>query len=116
VLWGLDKTFRELAIGYSTGLAATTALIFVVKDLHDQIDRRWRAPATSAVLHHCTVVFNSFRYPWINMANSLEIEHDGEWYDNRLFDEIERKLDLQACAESHASISESLSSCAGVRS
>jgi hypothetical protein len=94
-------TLTDVVTGFSTGLAATMVLVFVVKGIYEEADRRHRAPATLAALHNCTLIFNDFRYLWIDMANSLGLAHDGKWYQKELFDEIEQRLNLQDRAQSH---------------
>jgi hypothetical protein len=92
----MGASFKELVTGFSTGLAATMVLVFVIKITYDEADRRQRAPATLAALHHCTLIFDDFRYIWLNMADALSLEHGGKWYEREFFDQIKQRLDLQA--------------------
>ena len=90
---------EDLVTGFATGFAATVALIFVIKKIYEDIDQKRRAPAEVAALHNAILIYNDFRYLWINMANQLGLQ-EGEWYDRDFLSKIEGNVFLERRANS----------------
>lgn len=87
---------HEILLGVATGLLATTAMIFVVQKIIDDINRAQHAPAMLVSLSICTDIYQIFTECWFEMGRSKGlIENSTDWEDKDFLKRLQRNINLQ---------------------
>jgi hypothetical protein len=86
----------DVLLGLSTGIIATTAMIFVVQKIIDDMNTTKEAPAILISLSICAKLYQIFKYTWIEMGESRNLmEKDTEWTSRKYFMILQREMRLQ---------------------
>ena len=89
-------TLPDVLVGVSTGIIATTAMIFVVQNIIDDINTTRAAPATLLALSICARIYQRFKYAWIDMGASRNlVKDDTDWTSQEYFVALQREMHLQ---------------------
>jgi hypothetical protein len=89
-------TLPDVLVGVSTGIIATTAMIFVVQKIIEDIAATKDAPATLVALSLCARIYQTFQYTWIEMGASRNlVKEDTDWDSREYSIALQREMCLQ---------------------
>jgi hypothetical protein len=89
-------TLPDILLGVSTGIIATTAMIFVVQKIVDELNVAKQAPATLLALSICVKIYQTFKYTWIEMGSSRNLVNDDtDWTSREYFMALQNEINLQ---------------------